>query len=432
MNGHPADPTPAAPSSPASAPFLSPRYKWYLVAMLWWISFFNYADRQAIFSVFPLLEKQLHLSAVQLGWLGSSFAIVYGLAGPLAGAIVDRVRRKTAILGGLYLWSAICTATAWSRTFAQLLFFRAVEGLGEAFYFPASMSMIGDYHSSVTRSRAMSLHQTSVYIGTIAGGFFGGWIGQRYGWRWSFVVFGALGMLLGVVMNRALREPPRAVEAETAIPARKFAAMIWRTPAAMLLMAAFLLNNFVAMVLLTWMPKFLFDNFRLSLAMSGLTATLFVQLASLLGAPAGGWLADAWHRRFSGGRILVQAFSVLAGAPFVVWCGLTRSVGSLIVALTAWGFFKGIHDANIFASLFDVVPERARGTSAGCMNLLGWLGGAGTAPVLIGYVAGIAGLGRAISLTAGCYVLAGALLIMAARQCRTDDRHCAEKSGRWK
>src|ERR1017187_7753866 len=136
----------------------SSRYKWYVVGMLWWTVFFNYADRQAIFSVFPLLEKQMHLSTVQLGWLGSSFALIYGLAGPFAGMVADRVRRKTAILGGLYLWSAICAATAWSRSFAQLLFFRAAEGLGEAFYFPASMSMIGDYHTGATRSRAMGLH----------------------------------------------------------------------------------------------------------------------------------------------------------------------------------------------------------------------------------------------------------------------------------
>src|ERR1700741_3264648 len=94
---------------------VSPRYKWYVVAMLWWIAFFNYADRQAIFSVFPLLERELHLSPLQLGLLGSSFAWVYGLAAPLAGNIVDRIRRKSAILGGLQAWSLICMATALSR-----------------------------------------------------------------------------------------------------------------------------------------------------------------------------------------------------------------------------------------------------------------------------------------------------------------------------
>ncbi|MCC6393633.1 MAG: MFS transporter, partial [Bryobacterales bacterium] len=157
---------------------LPPNYKWYVVAMLWWIAFFNYADRQAIFSVFPLLEKELALSNTQLGLLGSSFAWVYGLGALFAGTVVDRIRRKTAIIGGLHAWSIICMATALSRDFSHLLFFRAAEGLGETFYFPASMSLVSDYHDKRTRSRAMGFHQTSVYLGTIGGGFFAGLIGQ--------------------------------------------------------------------------------------------------------------------------------------------------------------------------------------------------------------------------------------------------------------
>ena len=115
----------------------------------------------------------------------------------------------------------------------------------------------------------------------------------------------------------------------------------------------------------------------MSLAMSGLTATLFAQLASMAGSISGGWMADAWRSRSPRGRILVQAIGVFGGAPFVVLCGLTQSVTMLIVALTAWGFFKGLYDANIFASVFDVIRPEARGTAAGLMNTVGWLGGGG-------------------------------------------------------
>ena len=167
--------------------------------MLWWISFFNYADRQAIFSVFPLLEREMHLTPVQLGLLGSGFAWVYGLAAPLAGVVVDRVSRRRVILAGLHAWSAICAATLLSRNFVHLFLFRAAEGLGETFYFPASTSLISDYHGSDTRSRALGFHQTSVYLGTIGGGFFAGAIAERYGWRPAFAVFGTLGILLGLV-----------------------------------------------------------------------------------------------------------------------------------------------------------------------------------------------------------------------------------------
>jgi MFS family permease len=410
--------TGTAPSRPGFA--ASPRYKWWVVAMLWLIAFFNYADRQAIFSVFPLLEQEMHLTQVQLGLLGSSFAWVYGLAAPLAGLVVDRVRRKTAILGGLQAWSLICIATIFSRDFKHLFFWRAAEGLGETFYFPASMSLLSDYHGPRTRSRAMGLHQTSVYIGTIGGGFFAGLIGQVYGWRLSFIVFGGLGVLLGLVLQRTLVEVPRGIAEDGGgrlatggrVSLPDFFRLLARTPTLICLFGAFMCANFVAVVLLSWMPKFLYDKFHLSLAMAGLTATLFVQLASLVGAPIGGWLADAWRRRTPRGRLAVQMLGVLGGAPFVALCGLTPSVTTLIVALTAWGFFKGLYDANIFASVFDVVGPEARGTAAGFMNAFGWLAGGGTAPLAIGLIAQRESLGLAIALASTVYLAAAALLLV--------------------
>lgn len=394
-------------------------YKWRVVGMLWWISFFNYADRQAIFSVFPLLEREMGLTTVQLGLLGSGFAWVYGLGAPFAGVIVDRVRRKTAILAGLHAWSLICMATVLSQNFHHLFWFRAAEGLGETFYFPASTSLISDYHGPDTRSRALGLHQTAVYMGTIGGGYFAGLIAETYGWRLSFIVFGGLGVLLGLVLQRFLIEPPRGASErpsaslvpEATLTFAGFLRLVGRTPTLLCLLGAFMCANFVAVVLLSWMPKFLFDKFHMGLAMAGLTATIFVQLASMAGAPVGGWLADAWRRRSPRGRMAVQAIGMFGGAPFVVVCGLTQSVGTLIVALTLWGLFKGLYDANIFASVFDVVPPAARGRAAGFMNMIGWLAGGGSAPLVIGLVAAKSSLGTAMALASVVYVAAGLLLI---------------------
>jgi Sugar phosphate permease len=415
-------------TTPAISPprsIASERYRWSVVGMLWAISFFNYADRQAIFSVFPLLQKELGLDTVQLGMLGSSFAWVYGFGGQFAGIIVDRVKRRTAILGGLYTWSIVCMATSLFTSFRGLFVMRAAEGLGETFYYPASMSLLSDYHGKATRSKAIGIHQTSVYIGTIAGGFFAALIAQRYGWRWSFVVFGGLGVLLGFVLNRYLREPERGAadgadvagefpEASHRMRIREGIRIVWTSPRALLLMSAFLCSNFVAVVLLSWMPKFLYDKFHMGLAMAGLTATIFVQLASMVGSVYGGWLADWMSRRTSRGRVLVQMIGVFAGAPFVALCGLTTSVFWLIVALTAWGFFKGLYDANIFAALFDVVRPEARGTAAGFMNTVGWLGGGGSAPLVIGLIAEHYSLGLGIALASVVYIVAGMLLLAAA------------------
>lgn len=396
-------------------------YKWLVVGMLWCISFFNYADRQAISSVFPLLEKELGLSMVQLGLLGSAFAWVYGLSGFFAGFVVDRISRKKAILGGLYVWSLICMSTAWARTFNSLFALRAAEGLGETIYYPAAVSLVSDYHGKTTRSRALGIHQTSVYGGTIAGGFFAGLIGEHYGWRWSFIVFGGLGVLLGFVLNRFLQEPKRgqsdlaeneSTSASLNLP--QFFQLLRRTPTMWCLMGAFICSNFVAVVLLTWMPKFLYDRFHMGLAVAGLTATIFVQLASVLGSLVGGWLADTLRTKTPRGRILVQAAGVLFGAPFVAWCGMTLSVTSLIIALTLWGFCKGMYDANIFASMFDVVRPEARGTAAGFLNSVGWLGGGGSAPLVIGFIAQGRGLSAGITAASVVYLMACALLLTAA------------------
>jgi sugar phosphate permease len=194
----------------------------------------------------------------------------------------------------------------------------------------------------------------------------------------------------------------------------EFLKLIWSTPTLMLCMVAFMCENFTAMVLFTWMPTFLYQKYHLSLAMAGLTATLYVQATSILGSPIGGWMADTFRKRLPGGRILVQAIGIFFEAPFAAWCALTGSLRSLIVSLLVWGIFKGFYEANIFASVFDVVRPEARGTAAGFMNMTGWLAGGGSAPVIVGLLADRIGLSYAMAATASSYVVASALLMIAA------------------
>ncbi len=406
----------------------SATYAWFVVAMLWLICFFNYADRQAIFSVFPLLQKEMHLDSVRLGLLGSAFAWVYGLSGPVAGLVVDRVQRKWAILGGLQFWSLVCAASALSHGFGQLLFFRAAEGLGEAVYYPASTSLISDYHGPRSRSRALGLLVTSVYAGTVGGGIWAGAMAQRYGWRLSFVVLGALGSLLGLVLLRLLKERPRGTaEGESApapdapINARQTLLSIVRTPTALVLMAVFVCANFVALVLLAWMPAYLYQQFHLSLAKAALIATLYPQAGSACGAFFGGYLADRLSRRTPRGRMLAQMIGVVCGAPFVALCGRASTIHGVIAALVVWGFAKGMYDANIFASVFDVIRPESRGAVSGLMNCVGWMIGGGAAPLAIGLLAKHIGLGASISLAAAGYAVAALLLLFGMLRTLPDD-----------
>ncbi len=413
-----------------------PVYKWLLVGMLWFVCLFNYADRQAIFSVFPLLQRELHLSDVQLGIVGSSFMWMYALFGPAAGWLCDRLPRKTLVLGGLIFWSVVTASTGFAHSYTQLLVCRALGGLGEAFYFPASMSLISDYHGRATRSRAMSLHQSSVYAGSIAGGALSGWIGESQGWRVSFLYFGVLGILLGGLLWVFIREPMRGKEDEIVVaggseetqvflpdrrPESKSSFLdgvrdVLSRPIVVVLIAVFIGANFVAVVFLTWMPTFLFHNFHMSLAMAGLNGTAFLQLASVVGVLGGGLLADAavkrrgWERS---GRMMTQAMGLLCGVPFLFLIGRTRVTSTLFLAMVGFGLFKGLYDANLWAALYDVVPRERRGSAVGIMNSLGWLGG-GAAPVLIAIATQRYGMGAALSATAGIYLCAGASLLVGA------------------
>src|SRR5436190_3134131 len=173
-------------------------YKWAVVGMLWFVCFFNYADRQAIFAVFPKLKEEFGFDKVRLGLIGSAFMWVYAAGAPLAGFICDRFRRKDLILGGCLFWSCVTIMTGWCSKLWHFITVRASEGFGETFYFPASMSLTSDYHGQSTRSRALSLHQSSVYLGTIAGSWLAAWIAERYGWRTGFYLLGISGMLLAL------------------------------------------------------------------------------------------------------------------------------------------------------------------------------------------------------------------------------------------
>jgi MFS family permease len=393
-------------------------YQWLVIAMLWFVCFFNYADRQAIFSVFPVLKTEMGLTDVQLGVVAGAFMWVYAASAPLAGLIGDRFSRKALILGGLIFWSAVTIATAFCREYWQLVLVRALEGLGESFYFPASMSLISDYHGKKTRSRAMSLHQSSVYAGTIAGGSLAGYLGQHYGWQSSFYVFGWGGIALAVVLMWLLREPPRgAAEAAPAEGPRS----LWDSirgvfghPMVPVLILVFVGANFVASVFLTWLPSFLYRKFAMTLSMAGFSGTAYLQVASVLGVISGGMLADRLARRRPAGRMITQAIGLLLGVPFVFLTGWTTTVTAVVLAMAGFGFFKGLYDANIWASLYDVVPSAHRATALGLMNSIGWLG-AGAAPVAIAAMSERYGMSASIAATSLIYLFVGSILSAGIR-----------------
>jgi MFS family permease len=405
-----------------------PSYKWWVVGMLWFICFFNYADRMAVNAVAPMLQKEYQFTDKEIGLIISAFMWVYALSAPFAGQVGDKFHRKALILGGLFVWSVVTGATAFCKTVKQFVLVRGAEGLGETFYFPATMSLVSDYHTKKTRSRAMGLHQTSVYAGTIGGTTLAGYLADQYGWERPFWVFGICGVALVVVLSIFLREPARNEaeriesgkdvhdQAETrALPISQFLAELARTPSALLLVLAFFGANSVGLVFLSWMPKYLADEFKMSLTMAGFSASFYLQVASMFGAVLGGVLADRLRDKLPGGRILAQSLGALLGIPFIYLSGLATDATHLVIYLTLFGLAKGIYDANIWASMYDVIHPSRRATMLGLANMIGWFGaGCGTYGIGVATTDYGITMGQALASTAVIYAVVALCLLAAA------------------
>lgn len=404
-------------------------YKWLVVAVLWCVCFLNYADRQLIFTVFPLLQKEFHLSDARLSLLSASFMCTYAIFGPVAGLICDRVSRRALVYSALLFWSLVAVATANAHQFPLLVAGVALGGLGEAFYFPSALSMIADYHAADSRSRAMSIHQSSVYVGSIAGGALAGLIGQFYGWRAGFRAFGVAGVAFAFALLLLLREPARGLS-DGAQPQsntrwsedlRQFLS----NRAALTLATVFVGANFVAMVFTVWMPTYLFRRFNMSLSMAGLNGSAYLQIASVAGVIAGGTLADMLVKQRGNdksSRMRVQSLGLFCGAPFLFLSGWTGAAALLLSALIGYGFFKGVYDSNIWAALYDVTPIANRGSALGIMNSLGWLGGA-VAQLCIGVASERLGMGLCLSATGVLYILIGLVLWRGALRTAKESQH---------
>lgn len=406
-------------------------YRWKVVLMLWGVCFLSYADRQAIFSVFPRLKVQFGFSPVQLGLIGSAFMGLYALGAPIAGIVADRFSRKGVIIVACAFWSAATALTAGCRTFWHFIAIRSLSGASETLYFPAALSLLSDYHPNASRSKAFSFHQSAVYVGTIGGSWAGAWFAQRGNWPAVFLLFGGAGVALALFLVPKLREPIRTPSggdraARTAFAVAGYVTLL-KDPTAILLMLAFLCANAVASVFLIWTPSFLVDKFHFQLGTAGLSGALFIHLASASAVPVAGVISDRLARGWTGGRMGVQAAGLLTGAAFVALVGVTENVSVLLGSMAAFGVCKGFYDANIFASLYDVVAPENRGRAAGLMNCVGWGGGA-LGPFAVGwatqhgpYATEMANMSIAISAGAAVYLIGCGLLLAAALRAPSHD-----------
>jgi MFS family permease len=389
-------------------------YIWAVVGLLWMIALLNYLDRQVIFSVFPPIQKELGLSNTQLGLLSTAFLWVYAILSPFGGFLADRIGRRRVILGSLVVWSLVTWATAHARNFNELLATRALMGISEAFYLPAALAMVADYHGQKTRSLATGLHQSGLYCGIILGGVGGGWFGQQYGWRFAFTILGIVGVIYGVVVALLLKEAPRASTAlET--PREQFSFLpsirqIWRSAGFPAFLTSAGLAAMAYWMVYTWMPTYLYERFGMSLAGAGFTATFYIQMGSFGGILLGGAMADRWSLINPSARLLTMVLGYLVAGPALFLVGWTGSSAFLLGALIVFGLGRGCNDSNVMPAMCQIVPSAFRATAFGLYNFTTCLVG-GAMAVFAGALKDTVGLGLALQVSAVMLTLSGLILL---------------------
>lgn len=419
-----ADPV-AVPANRTNVPRLL-SYRWELLLWLWLAFFFNQADRQVFGTVLPMITLELGLTDVQAGLIASIFTAALALCVPIAGYVGDVCNRARVITLAVFGWSLATLLSGFGTSLGYLIAVRSVAtGAGEAFYAPAANALIAEHHVE-TRARAIAVHQTALYAGVIASGLIAGWLADQFGWRAAFWVFGACGIVLSVVLTWRLR---LGHASQVRPPALRFtdALVVLLRPTVMLLTLAFACMVFVNIGFLTWMPTYLHEQFGLSLASAGFSSMVYHHLGAVGGVALGGFLSDRWGSRQPRARLLLQAFALLAGAPFIWMLGSTAGLTTLFVVLAAFGIFRGIYDAGIYASLFEVIEPRLRATVVGLVIALAYLVGA-FAPVALGFLKGTVGLSLSFSLLGGVYAVGGIAVIVAARFFFRNDHQLATSS----
>jgi MFS family permease len=362
-------------------------YAWVVVALLWPVAMLNYLDRQMVSTVRASIRADIPsiINDQEFGTLMAVFMWVYAFLSPLGGFVADKFNRRWTVIGSLGVWSAVTWATGHATTYSQMLWFRALMGISEAFYIPAALALIADFHTGNTRARAVGIHQSGIYAGLALGGV-GGYIAQTSSWRNCFTWFGAAGVIYSVVLILALRDAPSAAGAagrpKPSVTVGETLRALWLQPAFWILVIYFTLPAIAGWVTKNWLPTYLADTFQLKEGPAGLSATGYIQLASFAGVLLGGVVADWWMRATARGRIYTSALGVLLMVPALLGLGWAWSLNAAIVFMVLFGVGWGFFDCNSMPILCQIARPEHRATGYGFMNFVSISVGAGATVVL--------------------------------------------------
>lgn len=396
-------------------------YKWEVLLLLWMAYLLNQGDRQVFNTVLPAIRDALNLTDTSVGLIATIFNLFYAIMVPVGGWAGDRFSRKWVTTISILFWSVATMFTGLATSFMWLVVLRSVAtGGGEAFFGPANYSLLGQYHTD-TRARAMSIHQTAYYVGVILAGWLAGLIADRLGWKYSFIIFGAAGIVWGVLMIIRLKDYPRDPSASPQDDRKDRPGFfdgfrtVFTTPTALMLTIGFSGLIFVITGYMTWVPAYLQEEFAQSQAKAGFNSMFWTYVAAFAGVLLAGSLSDKLALKSRKLRMFLQGIGLLGGAVFLFFMGGHPALWLLYVSFAGWGFFRAFFDANTYAVLYDVTPGRLHASCSSAMIMTGFAVGA-FAPVVLGALKESMGsLSRTFPILAVIWVVCGVLMLIVAQ-----------------
>lgn len=351
-------------------------YPWIVVALLSVVAFLNYLDRQMLSTMQTAIGADITelQQAQNFGRLMAIFLWVYAIVSPFAGSIADRLSRKWLIVGSLAVWSLVTLLMGHCNTFSQMYWLRGLMGVSEALYIPSSLSLIADYHAGKSRSLAVGLHMTGLYLGQAVGGF-GAIFANALSWRMTFQWFGIIGVLYAVVLVFCLKEKraPKAAASETkpSLSILKSFGLIFSNIAFWFILFFFASTSLPGWATKNWLPTLFAQHIDGGMAVAGPVATITIALASFIGVMVGGPMSDKWVKKNLKGRVYTSAIGLSMMIPALVLMGLGKGLVPAVASGLIFGLGYGMFDTNNMPILCQFVPSRLRATAYGFMNMVG-------------------------------------------------------------
>jgi len=392
----------------------SKKYPWIVVGLLWVVALLNYMDRQMLSTMKPSMMADIAelQTATNFGRLMAVFLWIYGCMSPVAGIIADRVSKRWLIVGSLFVWSAVTFSMGYAKTFDQLYWLRALMGVSEALYIPAGLALIAEFHDSKTRSLAVGIHMTGLYMGQALGGF-GATIAHNFSWQAAFHSFGIIGVVYSVVLILFLRDKKtETLQAVNEISKTnkntnllKGLGLLFTNIAFWIILFYFAIPSLPGWGIKNWLPTLFAENLNIDMAKAGPLSTITIAASSFIGVIFGGILSDRWVQKNLRGRIYTSAIGLGLTIPALLFIGFGHSLFAVIGAAFCFGFGFGMFDANNMPILCQFVSKKYRATAYGLMNMVGVFAGAFITD-LLGKSTDAGNLGKDFAMLAGIVALA--------------------------